>query len=129
MIRATARFIPRANTVLKAVVESKIRPAVERAQDIVIEEARALVPVDTEELRASIGRGPVVESKSMVAGSVKADAEHAAYVEFGTGVRGAATGGDPSIKYDPSWPGMEAQPYLRPAIDAVRRRILSEFGR
>lgn len=40
---------------------------------------------------------------------------HAAYVEFGTGRRGAGGGGG---SYDLDWPGMAPQPYLQPADDA-----------
>jgi hypothetical protein len=44
---------------------------------------------------------------------------HAAYVEFGTGQRGAAGGRYPG-GYDGEWPGMSAQPYMYPAAQTMR---------
>ena len=49
---------------------------------------------------------------------------HAAYVEFGTGRRGADSPSPPKAPgaggYDPGWPGMSARPYLYPAAQMVR---------
>ncbi len=49
---------------------------------------------------------------------------HAAYVEFGTGRRGADSPSPPKAPdgggYDPDWPGMAAQPYLYPAAQMAR---------
>lgn len=44
---------------------------------------------------------------------------HAAYVEFGTGQRGAASGRYPG-GYDGDWPGMSAQPYMYPAAQTMK---------
>jgi HK97 gp10 family phage protein len=65
--------------------------------EIIAEEARALVPVDTGALQDSIRVQVEGEEVQLVAGGEGVD--YQAYVEFGT------------IK-------MEAQPYMRPAIDS-----------
>lgn len=53
---------------------------------------------------------------------------HAAYVEFGTGRRGAGSPAPPKMPgaggYDPDWAGMRAQPYLYPAAQIARGRYL-----
>jgi hypothetical protein len=60
---------------------------------------------------------------------VQATSPHAAYVEFGTGQRGAASAGAGNGPYSETWPGMPAQPYLRPALDTARPAILGAFAR
>lgn len=101
--------------------------AVTEAAEAVAEEAQAIVPVDTGELRDSIGIGPVALIGNAVQGSVQATSPHAAYVEFGTGQRGAASAGAGAGPYSESWPGMPAQPYLRPALDSALPVIYLAF--
>jgi HK97 gp10 family phage protein len=68
-------------------VEQMTRTAVARA--------KAIVPVDTGRLRASISGD--VTGKQLVVGTISANTHYAAYVEFGTSRMGA-------------------RPYLRPAM-------------
>lgn len=91
-------------------------------------EAQALVRVDTGDLQAKIHM-TVTLSGQNVTGSVIADSDHAAYVEFGTGIRGASSEGAGPYPYDPLWPGMVAQPFLRPALDGSHPNILLAFRR
>lgn len=107
--------------------------AIEQADQVVLQEALLIVAVDTGELKAS---GHVLEPKQTgktVTGGVAFDANHAAYVEFGTGIRGAASAGAAvetagfHITYSSTWPGMRAQPYLRPALDTARQQIREAF--
>ena len=79
---------------------------------------------------APVGEGPRKEARLIDSFSYEADGlygcmrvvnPHAAYVEFGTGRRGAESadareGG----MYDAEWPGMAAQPYMQPAADRAR---------
>lgn len=109
-------------------VVPRLAKAIEQSQAVVADEARAIVPVDTGELQSSIGTGPVELVGSTVSGTVEATAGHAAYVEFGTGQRGAASAGAGAGPYSPSWPGMPAQPYMRPALDTARPAILGAFA-
>lgn len=96
-----------------------VRAGVEAFANLVLSEAQAIVPVDTGELRDS-GSVVVEEQGKRVVASVVFSAGHAGYVEFGTGVRGAESAGAGPYSYNPSWLGMAAQPYLRPALDTAR---------
>lgn len=70
----------------------------------VLQQAQVIVPVDTGELYSS-GNLETQQEAEMVWGFVNFDSGHAAYVEFGT--------------YK-----MQAQPYLRPAMDAAKALLL-----
>ena len=83
--------------------------------------AQTRVPVVTGHLKTSIthaegNRGLVYTAQ------VGSNVEYAPYVEFGTGDAGAWSGGadymghDSGASYTAGWPGMRAQPYLRPAL-------------
>jgi HK97 gp10 family phage protein len=128
-IRATATFTPRSDA--GRFVSSKITPAVIEATSdiaqIVLLEAQALCPVDTGALRDS-GRVDVQDSGAVAVGTVTFEKYYAAYVEYGTGQRGAASPGAGPYPYSPTWPGMPAQPFLRPALDTVRSEALGEFA-
>lgn len=86
-----------------------------------MEDARETAPVGT-----GIRREPrLVDSFSYEVNGLKGEMRvrnpHAAYVEFGTGVRGAqSTGTAPGGKYDADWLGMAAQPYMYPAAQRAR---------
>ena len=60
-------------------------------------------------------------------GRVYTNNDHAVYVEFGTGIRG--NGSYPydvdglKLEYKEDWAGMEAQPYLYPALDKHRKEV------
>jgi hypothetical protein len=127
--RANSTFKPVDLSRLMQIVVPKIVAAVTEGCDAVATEAEAIVPVDTGELKASIGIGPVALVGNAVEGSVVATAPHAAYVEFGTGIRGAASAGVGPYPYSQSWPGMPASPYLRPALDTARPAIRDAFAK
>ncbi len=102
------------------------RLSVEQSAEIVLEEAEAIVPVDTGELRES-GHTEIEVKGAEATGYVVFDAEHAAFIEYGTGERGAASPGAGEGPYTPGWPGMPAQPYIRPALDTARPAIVEVF--
>ena len=86
--------------------------------------------------RAPVGKGPrrqprLKDSFSMevkgLEGTVKVVNPHGAYVEFGTGRRGAQTGRAPG-GYDGGWPGMAAQPYLFPVAMEMRGEFPRRMG-
>lgn len=104
---------------VQAKIEAAVQGGVTDWADRVFETSQELVPVDTGELKAS-GHVEVVQAGKQVFASITYDAEHAVYVEYGTGIRGAASAGAGEGPYNPTWPGMAAQPYLRPAFDAHR---------
>ena len=140
-LQATATFtFPDPESVVRSYIVPRIMAAVDRAEDVVVQEAQSIVPVDTGELGASISKDPVIDTGSQVIGIVAARAHHAQFVEFGTGLRGMGTypwdlptSGVPitsSWQYDyrrQGWVGMPASPYMRPAIDSGRDRILACF--
>ena len=127
--KATSTFTPVAISRAMQSVVPRIVAAVEESQGAVASEAQAIVPVDTGELQSSIGPGPVELVGSVVRGTVEANAPYAAYVEYGTGQRGAASAGAGAGPYSPNWPGMPAQPYMRPALDTARPAILDAFAK
>ena len=109
-------------------------------------EAKDLCPVDTGDLRQSIFTY-VKASKGTVIGTVFTNIEHASYVEFGTGKKGEASGGDkypgPLAYKQDKWlanipdvglrwiEGQPAQPFLYPALknneDIVIQGIKRDF--
>ena len=104
---------------------------------VVLAAAQEIVPVDTGELRDSGDADHWVWNGHKVTAFVTFSAGHAAFVEFGTGLRGMGTypfnlptTGTPytgSWVYDykrQNWIGMVAQPYLRPALDIGRAGAL-----
>lgn len=98
----------------------------------IVAEAKALVPVDTGELRDSIRAQPVAVEGDTVTGEVAATAEHAVYVEMGTGDRGAGSPPQGAIAagatYTSGWPGMAAQPYMYPAYQAQRDAVVQAIA-
>jgi HK97 gp10 family phage protein len=126
--KATSRF-----TSLNAAAATRLfatanRLSVEQAAEAVLQEAESLVPVDTGELLAS-GHVEITSSGSTQQASAQVifDSDHAAFVEFGTGIRGAESPSHGPGPYDPNWPGMAAQPYLRPGLDNARPFIVEIF--
>ena len=113
--------------VAQAAFEQAARLSVEQGAEIVLEEAEAIVAVDTGALRESGHVELVVSSGPQPSAAVVFDEPYAAYLEYGTGVRGAASPGAGEGPYDPNWPGMASQPYLRPALDTARPAIVEVF--
>ena len=113
-------------SVAQAAFETAARLSVEQGAAAVLETAESIVPVDTGELRES-GHVELLQSGPQPSAAVVFDSEHAAYVEYGTGIRGAASPGAGEGPYDPNWPGMPAQPYLRPSLDIERPNIAEIF--
>ena len=128
ILKATATFKPRGD--LGRYVEAHITPAVvasvKASVKLIENAAKAKAPVDTGALRDSI-TSSVDESGKTVVGQVGPNVHYAMYVEFGTGIRGAASPGAGAGPYNPSWPGMPAQPYMRPAIDENRDAVKELF--
>ncbi len=128
-IRATAQFTPR-NNVGQFIVQ-RITPAVmaatQEAAAVVLLEAQAIVPVRTGALRDSgkVGEIRIVNSRAVA--DVIFTEPYSVYVEMGTGIRGAQSPGAGPYPYSPTWPGMAAQPYLRPALDTARAEMLGIY--
>lgn len=108
-------------------IEDEIRAALNKSALRIVADAKKAAPVDTGRLRASItmmsnvaGRGLVLE--------VGTNVEYAAAVEYGTGRRGAESTGQTQY-YKRTWAGQRAQPYLFPAFERERPRLIAELKR
>ncbi len=127
-LSARAQFTPRGD--LGRFVEVKITPAVVAAVTasckLIEETAKGYCPVETGALRDSI-TSSVDDSGKTVVGSVSPNMPYAAYVEFGTGIAGSESAGAGAGPYSETWPGMAAQPYMRPALDESREAVLDLF--
>lgn len=129
-LKATVTFAPRSQA--GQFIETRVTPgiiaSVKAAQGLAVQEAKSLCPVRTGTLRDSIQAvEPELTGKTVV-GAVVATAPYAGYVEYGTGIRGAGSAGAGPYPYNPDWKGMEAQPYLRPALDTTRDAIRELFA-
>ena len=121
---SAVRAIELLRKIRRAAFEGLERTVSEAAESCA-ESAREMAPVGTgprvqPHLKDSfscsrISRGYIAEARAAVCNT------HAAYVEFGTGRRGADTGS--GSNYDPDWAGMPAQPYMQPAAEACRNRF------
>ncbi len=124
-ITARATFRPRSS--IGQFVAAQISPAVvasvDAASQLIVEEAKAICPVDTGALRDSISASTKQTGKTVV-GTITAAMFYAAYVEYGTGRRGAESAGAGPYPYKMSWPGQVAKPYMRPALDTTRETVL-----
>ena len=140
-IRATAEFRPGNIGAIEQAITSRVLAAVQASAELVESAAVSLVPVRSGSLRDSIGRSTELRGLQVI-GFVFANAPHAAFVEYGTGLRGSASphGALPeqgvpitgSWIYDyrgVGWIGMPAQPFMRPAIDGARPAVLDAFRR
>jgi HK97 gp10 family phage protein len=127
-ISARVQFTPRSSTgrFVEIVIRPGVTASVKAACDQLLQTAQNYAPVETGALRDSITQ-TVDDSGKTVVGSVSADVYYAAYVEYGTGKRGAASEWAGPYPYSPTWPGMTPRPYLRPAMDELRPALLDLF--
>jgi HK97 gp10 family phage protein len=117
--KASAVFTPRGagGRFVPVVLAPAAAEGVNAALKVIYDRSQDLVAVDTGALKAS---GKINEAQNTglsVSGSVEYTEPYAAFLEFGTGIRGAESAGAGAGPYNPKWPGMAAQPFMRPAID------------
>lgn len=127
-LSARAQFTPRGD--LGRFVETRVTPAVvasvQAACQLIEDRAKELAPVDTGALRDSITT-TIDDSGKTVVGWVQPNVPYSVFVEYGTGIRGAESAGAGAGPYSSTWPGMVAQPYMRPALDESRGAVLDLF--
>ncbi len=130
-MRLTAKSIYTPRSTAGQFIEINVTPGViagvQASDQLVLQESQILVPVDTGELKSSGAVLPVEDTGKTVSGGVVYTAPHAGYVEYGTGIAGAASPGAGPYPYSSTWAGMPAQPYLRPALDTAREAIRELF--
>lgn len=93
--------------------------------------AKNLCPVDTGNLRGSIHMS-VATDRTQVVGKVSTSTEYAMYVEFGTGTRGKSSLHPMSKELGLAYgdiKGMVAHPYMYPALEQHRKKILNDIGK
>lgn len=121
-IRVSSTFRPRSDIgrFIAAEITPAVRAGVQEVGDKILEISQTLVPVgETGNLKAS-GKVTPYESGNVITAIVDYPIHYAGYVEFGTGIAGSSSPGSGPYPYNDSWPGMVAQPYLRPALDEVK---------
>ena len=128
MLSITSQFAPRSDIgrFAKVVMSPRAQAAAQESAELIQGIAQGYCPVDTGALQASITIDPAKVGDASVTVSVGPHMPYASYVEYGTGQRG-----DPSAPYAhvSTWPGMEAQPYMRPALDEARGQVKDIFLR
>ncbi len=129
-VKARSQYTPRSSS--GQFIATRVAPGAANGANLgakfMLEYAQGIVHVRSGELRDS---GHVVEAtdngKSATA-MVVFDADHAAYAEFGTGVRGSSSPDAGKGPYNEDWPGMDPIPYLRPAADATREEVKNSMA-
>lgn len=123
-ITSYAKWQPRGDggRFIQAKIEAAVEAGVIEWASRVFETSQELVPVDTGRLKAS-GHVDVQHVGKQVFASVVYDAPYSVFLEYGTGIRGAASPGAGPGPYSPTWPGMPAQPFVRPSYDAHRDEV------
>jgi len=129
-LKSRVQFTPRntSGQFIAAKVTPGVIASVAAAQGLIVQEAQSICPVRTGALRDSIKPEEPDDSGKTVVGAVVASAPYAGYVEYGTGIRGAASAGAGPYPYSPTWPGMEARPFLRPSLDTAREAVKAVFA-
>lgn len=108
-------------TGIEARAENGAKEGLILAGDLIAQRATRKAPVDTGRLKRSITRGNPFKTADGLAISVGSNVEYAPYQEFGTGDKSE----NPSMSKNPSWPGIPAHPYLRPAIEESRGEAIT----
>lgn len=110
----------------RRISRTSARNIVNKAAIMVEGQAKLLAPVDTGALSQSITVDPAAEDRGEVRARVVTDKEYAAYVEFGTGVRGAGSSAHQPVSGSISYgtrAGQLAQPYMHPAAEMTKPKI------
>ncbi len=127
-LSARAQFTPRGD--LGRFVPVRVVPGVEASVEawckLVLDRILQIVPRDTGALADSY-QSTVENTGRTIVGRVGSDLYYAPYVEYGTGIRGASSAGAGEGPYSATWPGMAAQPHVRPAYDEARPVTLDLF--
>ena len=111
-----------------------IEKAMGKACAVVEAAAKQNAPKDTGALRSSISSKVEVEGKEVI-GTVFTPLEYAPYVEYGTGLF-AESGGRKDVPWNyqddkgewHSTSGQKPQPFMRPAVEDNRNKIIEILG-
>lgn len=108
--------------------EEVLYKTLQKQGELVKGQAKELCPKKTGDLRKSI-RKSTKRYKGKIVARVYTNSDHAAYVEFGTGMRGESsnTNSNVEVTYKQDWSGIEAQPYLYPALKNKEDEIMKNI--
>ena len=130
MATASIKGLTSLTSKLNRISQMDLRKRVNTATTLVhgqaVENANFEKSYQTGDLKGSIHMD-VKKTSTSYQGRVYTNNDHAAFVEFGTGVRG--NGSYPydvdglNLEYKEDWAGMEAQPYLYPALEKHRKEV------
>ena len=140
MATVSIKGVDRLTQRFNKIANMELRPAMNKATQLVHGQAKDLAPVDKGDLAGSIHM-QVKDTGKELQGRVYTNKEYAAYVELGTGVKGNGTypyqieGFTPVYK-DKGWAyfdedkgewiytkGQKAQPYMYPALNMHKKTI------
>ena len=109
-------------------IKSCLKKGVKKTTAKCAKMAKNLAPVETGQLRASINLN-IKENNVSISGEVEPEVEYAAYVEFGTGIKGMSSKIErpESIHYSANWKGQSAHPYMYPAYLQTREDLLKNI--
>ena len=130
MATVTVKNIGRLTRKFNNIANMELKDTMTKAVTLVHGQAKMLAPVDKGNLAGSI-HSELNKRKTELEGRVYTNLEYAPYVEFGTGVRG--NGSYPydieglTLTYHESWAGMQAQPYMYPALKDNEKAIKELF--
>jgi len=107
--------------------QKALQTGIRKGAKFVQGDAKELAPVgDSGLLRNSIQEKTEVKS-GVVVGKVSTNIYYGPYVEFGTGQRGEGSPSPPkspeNLSYRQDWAGMDAQPYLYPALKQNKENV------
>ena len=144
MARVTIKGIDRLTKRFNNIADMELQGVMNKATQLVHGQAKALAPVDKGQLAGSIHM-QVKDTGEELQGRVYTNVEYAAYVEFGTGIKGNGTypykvKGLTLTYRDKGWAyfdedknewiytkGQEAQPYMYPALKNHEKTIRRLF--
>lgn len=127
-LQATATYRPRGDLgrYIEVHITPAVRSSVQASCKLIESTAKMLAPKDTGALAESIST-EIEETGKTIVGRVGPHVHYAAFVEFGTGIAGSGSAGAGAGPYNMAWPGMVAQPYMRPAMDESRNPVMEIF--
>ena len=129
-IKNIDRLIQRLNRIADMELEEKMKEAVTTVHGQAVELAVFEKGYSKGQLRESISM-EINKKDEALEGRVYTNVQHAPYVEFGTGIRG--NGSYPydidglKLTYNEEWAGMEAQPFMYPALKMHEKYIKQLF--